>query len=100
MMGGPGQMMDGGMGGMMWIGAVLGLVVTLLLLAALALTVVWLWQTVRDSGPPAARRSRPADVRGGSDEADPLEILERRYARGELSEDEFERMREKLRNGA
>lgn len=43
-MGGTWQMMDGGMGGgMMWIGAVFGLVVSLLLLAALALVVVWLW---------------------------------------------------------
>lgn len=87
-------MMDGGMGGgMMWFGAVLGLAVTLLLLAALALAVVWLWRRVRDSRPPATRQSTP-------DGATALEILERRYAHGELSEEEFERMREKLRDGA
>lgn len=56
-MAGTWQMMDGGMGGgMMWIGGVFGLVVTLLLLAALALVVVWLWQTVRDAGRSNARR--------------------------------------------
>lgn len=93
-------MMDGGMGGgMMWIGALLGLAVTLLLLAALSLAVVWLWQRVRDSDRPSTRRSGPAGVREGFDGATALEILERRYARGELSEDEFKRMREQLEDG-
>lgn len=47
------------MGGMMWIGAGLGLVAMLLLLAGLALLVVWLWQKVRDSGQPSTRQSAP-----------------------------------------
>lgn len=40
--------------------------------------------------------ARPAAADGGYDDRDPEQILETRYARGELDEEEFERMRIRL----
>ena len=55
----------------------------IVLIVALVLLIVWLVRQV----------SRP----GGTPAADePLAILKRRYARGELSREEFERMRQEL----
>lgn len=82
-----GMMQDGMMGGM-WVGTILGLVVTLLLIAALVLLVIWLYQQVRDGG-----RSRYSSER---EEPEALEIARRRYARGELTADEFDRLRRDL----
>jgi putative membrane protein len=39
---------------------------------------------------------RPPEERGRSSEPTALEILERRYARGELTDDEFESMKHRL----
>ncbi len=82
-----GMIQDGMMGGMWW-GAILGLVVTLLLIAALVLLVIWLYQQVRDGS-----RSRHSSERG---EPEALEVVRRRYARGELTAEEFERLRRDL----
>lgn len=82
-----GMMQDGMMGGM-WLGPILGLVVSLLLIAALVLLVIWLYQQVRDGG-----RSRHSSERG---EPEALDVARRRYARGELTAEEFERLRRDL----
>lgn len=61
-----------------------------LMMAAFWIVVIWAV---------IALARRPLDAPGGSrpdHEPTPLEILERRYARGELSDDEFERMRARL----
>lgn len=79
-------MYDGTMHGMMtWFGPIVGVLSTLLLLALLVLAVVWLYQQVSADG----SGGRPPD-------RDPLEILEHRYAKGEIDRDEYRRMKEEL----
>lgn len=69
---------DYGFGGLlMWI-----------LLAVLIVVVVYL--TFRQHG--TGRSDTPRET--------PLEILKRRYAKGEISEEEYERMRDKLTKGS
>lgn len=82
-----GMPQDGMMGGM-WLGTTLGILAVLLLIAALVLLVVWLYQQVRDGG-----RSRESSETG---EPEALEIASRRYARGELTAEEYERIRRDL----
>lgn len=82
----------GGMGGMMGIPAmgigwiVMVLFVLLLVLGVVAL-VAWL-----------ARGAGTGDGRGGTDR--PLDILQRRYARGEITREEYERTRADLEGRA
>ena len=54
-----------------------------LIIVGLVLVVRWLWY----QGPPATRT--------GANEA-PLEILKRRYARGEITKEEYDRMKQDL----
>jgi putative membrane protein len=67
--------------GMMGLGLLLPIVLILILAYALG------WLPQRGARGPA----------GPSDDTDPLEILRQRYARGEIDQDEFERMRQVLR---
>lgn len=72
------MMSDGGMwfgGGFMWI-------FWILIIAA----VIWLLKMVSDN----SFRNRKPDDDG------PLEILEKRYARGEIEEEEYQRRRKEL----
>lgn len=79
-------MYDGTMHGVMtWFGPIVGVLFTLLLLVLLVLAVVWLYQQVSAGG--------SGDRRGGRD---PLKILKARYAEGEISEEEYRRMKEEL----
>lgn len=83
------QMVDGqGMGGMMggWWG--LGIVWTLFWIALLVLVAVVIWRLL-ETRPPASR---------GPEES-PLEILKRRYARGEIDRGEFEAKKKDLGYG-
>lgn len=43
------------------------------------------------------RESSPLPVQGYRQERDPLEILKERYVRGEISREEFQRMKEEIR---
>ncbi len=82
----PGGMMGwGGYGGygMGIVGGLLMLVFWGLIIAGLVLFVRWLW----DRGRPSA---------GSVANETPLEILKRRYARGEISKEEFDRMKQDL----
>lgn len=88
MMPGGGMMGWGGLGGyggygMGIVGWLFMLVFWGLIIAGLVLLVRWLW----DQG-----RTR-AGAGGGET---PLEILKRRYARGEISKEEFDRMKQDL----
>ena len=85
-----GSGMMGGMGGMMGCGwgpagnpwwNIVSLLFWLLVLAGLALLVVW---AVRQAGPADAVSRRP------------LEILRERYARGEITREQYEQMRQDL----
>jgi putative membrane protein len=79
------HMMGGGWGIAMMLG--MGLL-WLLLLAAIVAGVVWAARRVWD------RAGETRRTRAGNDTS--LDILRRRYAAGELSRDEFERMRREL----
>ncbi len=77
------NMMDDWHGGGMMIG--MGLLVVLFWVAVIALIVLLVHWLVgrRESGPPES----------------PLEILKRRYARGEIDRETFERMKRDLEEG-
>lgn len=59
---------------------------------AIAVAAWWLWRYAQrnDSGVPPEP--------GGSQQ-DPVDILQRRYAAGEIDDEQFERMRRRLANG-
>ncbi len=77
---------DDGLGWWMLFGGVFW-IVTLALIAYVFVT--WLAPALRREGP--SERERPLET--------PLEIAQRRYAGGEISRDEFERIRDGLRDG-
>lgn len=85
MMPGGGMMGWGGYGGygMGIFGGLFMLLFWGLIIVGLVLVVRWLWD-----------RGRPA-TSGQSGEA-PLDILKRRYARGEITKEEFDRMKQDL----
>lgn len=72
-------MMGGGMGGWM----LLGVIFWILLIAGAVLLVVWAVQKAAGSG-------------AGRTEESALEILRKRYARGEISKEEFEEKKRDL----
>jgi putative membrane protein len=86
------------MGGMMWgfgsglggfglIGIVLNLVITVGLIVGLVLLIAWLWRRVNLGGQTfAAPQSHVGAV------ASPREILQTRYARGEITRDQYQQM--------
>ncbi len=81
---GPGMWGASWMGGNWWIGWV-----TMLLCWGLAIAgIVWLVRTLVAGGTGSTERGRA------------LAILEERFARGEISEDEFRRMRDELRQAS
>lgn len=83
-----GPMVDGMMGGWwMWVWMLVSSLFVLLLLVLLILLIAWLARRVREEG------RRPAPSTG---EPDAAEILGRRYARGEITREEFEEMRRAL----
>jgi len=73
--------------------ALVNLLVFVLGVALLVVTYRLVELSVGD-GDPLVTRPRAAD--GGYDDRDPEQILETRYARGELDEEQFERMRIQL----
>jgi putative membrane protein len=79
-------MMDGmGMGGMMiWglLSFLFGLLVLFLFILAAAYGVKWVW------------RQRPSSTIGSDESA--LDLLKKRYARGEISREEFERIKSEI----
>lgn len=86
--------MMGNMGGMMgaawvpaimWINLLLGLALLALVIIGVIAGIRWL-----------ARSAHLSGARGGSGRA--LEMIRERYASGEISRDEFERMRQDLIN--
>lgn len=83
MMPGGGMMGWSGFGGygMGFVGWIFMLLFWGLIIVGLILVVRWLW----DQGRPGT---------GGADS--PLEILKRRYARGEISKEDFDRMKQDL----
>ena len=74
----------GGFGALGWIGVILNLVFTLAVIIALIALIVW---AVRRAG---AGHDQSNAARPGGQSA--REIAEARYARGEISRDEFQRI--------
>ncbi len=72
-------MMDGGMG----IGMILGMVFWIFLFVGIVLLVVWVVQKAIGSGPDRTQESA-------------LEILKKRYARGEISKEEYQEKKQDL----
>ena len=84
MMPGGGMMGWGGYGyGMGVVGWLFMLVFWGLIIVGLVLLVRWLWDQGRQAG-------------GGGEGDAPLDILKRRYARGEITKDEYDRIRQDL----
>jgi putative membrane protein len=69
--------MMNGMGMMMWgaLSFLLGLIVIFLFVLAIAIAVKWVWRQNRTGGESA------------------LEVLKKRYAKGEISKDEYEKIK-------
>ena len=78
---GPGMMCGGGMG---WFGMTFMIVFWVLVIVGMVFLIRWLVQTTK----------REKDVVGGSSGA--LDILKERYARGEVTKEEFDRMKNDL----
>lgn len=73
-------MMDGSMMGGSWgITAVLGLVFWILLIVLIVLAIIWLYKKIT-----------------GRETGSSLEILKRRYAKGEITKKDFERMKKEV----
>lgn len=72
-------------GAWMWFGAILSVVFALVLLVLLVLAAVWLYRQVREGGSGDRVPGR-----------DPMEILKARYAKGEISEEEYRRMKQEI----
>ncbi|MDP2496645.1 MAG: SHOCT domain-containing protein [Candidatus Palauibacterales bacterium] len=79
----------GGMGILYWVGALLGLLFALALLILIAAVI---WRLVRREEGGAAREARAS-------EGSPLEVLEHRYARGEIDREEYLQKRDDLTGG-
>jgi len=79
-------------GGMMWLGLLM-MVLGLLIFAGIILLAVW--AVTRLTSSERSRSSVPA-----SSAEDPLVILQRRYARGEIGRDDYERIRSDLERKA
>jgi len=79
-------------GGMMWLGLLM-MVLGLLIFAGIILLAVW--AVTRLTSSEHSRSSVPA-----SSAEDPLVILQRRYARGEIGRDDYERIRSDLERKA
>ena len=83
-----GGMMGGyGFGSFGLIGMILNLVITVGLIVGIVLLVVWLVRLLGSEGGAISAGHRP-----GQEAASPREILQVRYARGEIKRDEYQQM--------
>ena len=76
----------GGFGGFGWIGLIINLVITILVVVGIIWLVVWL-----------VRRAIPNNlVHSTSSNVNPREILQARYARGEINREQYQQILEDL----
>ena len=78
------MMMYGYGNGMGWLGMGLGMIIHLAFTALIIMAVVWLFKALFRSGLPVQNQSGA------------VEILRQRFAKGELTSDEFQRMKKEL----
>lgn len=81
----------GGMGGWGLFGGLFSLVLTIGLLVGLVLLGIWLWRRFSPAEGPGAWAQRPATRQPPA-----LDVLQARYARGELTREEFQSMQQDL----
>jgi putative membrane protein len=79
------------LGGFSWIGMAINLVITLAMIVALVLLVVWI---VRRTSSPSAQTSPQVPSTGAS----PKDIAQMRYARGEINREEYQQILADLDN--
>ena len=89
--GGFGTGIGGAMGSLGVFGGLVNLILTIGFLAGLVLLGVWLWRRLGVPAVAPVRETQQGSVR---------DILRVRYARGELSQEEFQRMLHDLNGGA
>jgi putative membrane protein len=83
---GPGMMGGWGMGyGMGWFGMIISLAFWILIIIGLVFLIRWLAISVRDGG-----------VRGHGNIDTPLDILKKRYVKGEISKEEYETIKKDI----
>jgi putative membrane protein len=90
MMGGFGGF--GGFGSLGWIGMILNLVITVGVIVGVVLLVIWAVRRLSASG--QGQGFTPHQAQGGTG---PREILQARYARGEITRDEYQQVLADLR---
>lgn len=76
----------GGLGTLGWVGMILNLVITIGVIVGIVLLVVWLARRVNAGGQSSSPNNQSIV------QPTPREILQRRYARGEISRDEYQQM--------
>jgi len=81
-----------GFGGLGWIGWIINIVLTIGLLIALVWLVIWAVRRITNN----QGGLMVSSVQSGGP-TNYLEILQTRYARGEISREEYQRMREDIR---
>jgi putative membrane protein len=77
----------GGFGGFGLTGMILNLVITVGLIVGLVLLIAWLWRRINPDGQTFA-----APQNQGGAVASPREILQTRYARGEITREQYQQM--------
>lgn len=83
---GPGMMGGWGMGyGMGWFGMIISLAFWILIIVGLVFLIRWLAMSVRDAG-----------GKGHANGETALDILKKRYARGEINKDEYETVKKDI----
>jgi putative membrane protein len=90
------QMADGmgGMGWMGWMFAALMMLFWLLILVALAGGIYWLFTRLFGSN---TATGSTQNVATGESPEEPIDILNKRYAQGEIDDEEYTRRKERLR---
>lgn len=77
----------GGFAGFGLIGLILNLAVTFGLIVGLVLLIAWLWRRANASG-----QGWPGNQQPAATEASPKEILQVRYAQGEITREQYQQM--------
>lgn len=79
--------MMGGFGGYSWMGLILNFVITIAVIVGLVFLVIWLVRRVNSGGQFSAMLQNPTVTT-----ALPKDILQARYARGEITRDQYMQM--------